>query len=133
MKSAAELRQEAEREVRELQLDCDVRDAARAGVSDGGANWYHSIDTGVGMLDVHATFGAGTNSAHVLDCKRGFDVYSAHDYGKHLVAYRRGTWVDLIRAVAIVYRDRTAANQLCDSVSKDRSEAERFTPMGEGE
>ena len=131
-----------------LDIDRQVRIAARTGQSDPAAHNFHAHHSNsYGALHVFATFGAGVNraSAHwfpvehadhdtsqrfFLDEDHPSTVYMASDYGRYLIAFRYGDkWTQLLAEWARE-ADRTAQiDRAAPRLTGRTQRARRFRPL----
>lgn len=135
-KTAAQLRAEAQAEVKELDLDCLVRMASKLGTFDGTANWeFRAALPDGSIVRVCSTYGAGTNSASVIfwahnQSGAGTLVYASDGHGSQLVTFRKGQrWISAIRGFADERTRLEEAEKKEQQRAIEAKEVLKFTPL----
>jgi hypothetical protein len=124
------LREEAEREALERHVDRIVRIVALGG-DPGWARVNYSREVALDeetTLRVEATFGARVNGATVRHSAHGI-VYDALDYGRYLVVYRAGRWLEALERLASELGTRRNAEDAVRPAQASAEENERFSPL----
>ena len=125
------LKAQVQQAAQERQVDATVRTVARSGSADEARINFRRVLTlpDGATLDVHATFGAGTNSASVRHRTHGL-VYEALDYGRHLQCYRAGAWLAALEAEAARVKGVAVAEDLVRRAQWELEERGVFMPLG---
>jgi|SRR6266478_5429956 hypothetical protein len=124
------LREEAEREALERRVDRTVRIVALGG-DPGWAHVNYSREVALDeetTLRVEATFGARVNGATVRHSAHGI-VYEALDYGRCLVVYRAGRWLEALERLASELGTRRNTEDAVRPAQAPAEEDERFSPL----
>jgi hypothetical protein len=124
------LREQAEREAAERRVDRTVRIVALGG-DPGWAHVNYSREVALDVettLRVEATFGARLNGATVRHSAHG-TVYDALDYGRCLVVYRSGRWLEELERLASDMDTQRKAEDAFRQAQTPVEEDERFRPL----
>jgi hypothetical protein len=108
-----QLKQRAKEYCNQVDLDKAIRTLCKGESSNGdNTNRWIEISLPSGkILDLRATWGAGTNGAYAryvnqpCDLKLSpynpyFHLYECLDYGKHLSGFQMGEWVEVVLKLA---------------------------------
>ena len=99
-------------------------------------NIYHNI--GIAdrvILELFRTHGAGTNSSHVYlkDSRTGVtittELYEASDYGKHVIVYRPGNWIDHIESAYTEAQKKAEKERDLREAKEKEDKKRRFAPF----
>lgn len=124
------LREQAERQALERRVDRTVRIVALGG-DPGWAHVNYSREVALDAettLRVEATFGARVNGATVRHSAHGI-VYEALDYGRCLVVYRAGRWLEELERLARELGTQRNAEEAVGQAQTPAEDDERFRPL----